>query len=128
MKIPTVEKFLFCLKLETGARILGWIFGILAALGFLVSNFIFGFAAVNYEGLLNATAQENQASVELLQKSKFSERNYINERNEFLNFLLQLFSRHCHFVLNGCVFRIFPICEHFTDKRHKTGDIFSVKR
>lgn len=72
MQIPSVENFLFCFRLETGAKVLGWISGVISAIGFFVSTFMFGFAAFNYPGLLNATMPEHQAQIELLEKSRFS--------------------------------------------------------
>lgn len=72
MRIPTVEKFLFCLTLETGGQILGWISAIGAAIGLFISTFVFGFAAINYEAMLNATSAETADQLELLRNAQYS--------------------------------------------------------
>lgn len=72
MRIPTVENFLFCLKLETGGKVLGWISCIGAAIALFVSTFVFGFAAINYPAMLNATSVETQEQMELLKSAQYS--------------------------------------------------------
>lgn len=55
MRIPTVEKFLCCLRLETGATILGWWGAIGAAIGLFLVLIGFGVAIVDFPLLANAT-------------------------------------------------------------------------
>lgn len=55
MRIPTVEKFLCCLRLETGATILGWWGAFAAAIGLFVFLIGFGVAIVDFPLLANAT-------------------------------------------------------------------------
>lgn len=74
----TVEKFVFCLKLETGAKILGWISGICAAIGLFVATFMFGFAIINYPALVNATSTENEEQIEMLLNAQYSNKESFN--------------------------------------------------
>lgn len=71
MQIPTVERFLFCISLETGAKILGAFVGIGAIVALLISFVLFGFAAVNYQALLNATLSEHKEILQLLEKAQY---------------------------------------------------------
>jgi hypothetical protein len=55
MRIPTVDYFLCCLSLETGAVILGW-FGAFAGLvGLIVTTILFGGSVFDYPLLVSNT-------------------------------------------------------------------------
>lgn len=73
MKIPTVENFLFCWALESGANVLGWICGVFAVLALLVYGAGFGLAAFNYDALVNATAPNSETHQEMMHHLQFGE-------------------------------------------------------
>lgn len=66
--LPNVEKFLFCLKLETGGIILGWFSGVISVIGLLLSFLSFGMVIFNYNAFLNSTTlnDEQKHSIEHL--------------------------------------------------------------
>lgn len=55
MRVPSVETFLCCIKLERGATLLGWFGGITAAFLFSIFLLTFGFVAVDFKSFLNVT-------------------------------------------------------------------------
>lgn len=118
MQIPLVEKFLFCISLETGGQILGWFSGIGAIVGLLVSVFLFGFAAINYEQLLNATISDNKEMLQLLDKAQYCMlQRMIHQCEKFTPNLRS--SRRAGAFLDGRVQRIFALCECSTDKKRE---------
>lgn len=70
MRIPTVEKFLCCFKLESGATVLGWITAVCATLAFLIWMMVFGFAVMDYPSFVNVTASTMGVEPEMMQNSR----------------------------------------------------------
>lgn len=60
MRIPTVDKFLCCLRLETGGTVMGWFGGFGAVFGFVIFGLSFGMAIADYEGFLKAIGSGDQ--------------------------------------------------------------------
>jgi hypothetical protein len=71
IKIPSVENFLFCLKLETGGLLLGWICGIGSVIVLTSSLLLFGLVVVNYPAFLNATTAVGDHENQVLQNLQF---------------------------------------------------------
>lgn len=89
IKIPNVDKFLFCLKLETGGLILGWLGGLGAGIGLITSLLAFGLVVTNYPAFLNATTAtdvEQRKVLETLQYRKNFDPRTIFFIVEYLNF------------------------------------------
>lgn len=59
-RLPVIENFLFCFKLETGGIFLGYFCGFGALIGLLLSFILTGWAVVDFESLLNATITEEE--------------------------------------------------------------------
>lgn len=71
IKIPSVDKFLFCLKLETGGLILGWLGGIGAGIGLITSMLGFGLVVTNYSAFLNATSAADVEEKKVLENLQY---------------------------------------------------------
>lgn len=76
MRIPNVDKFLFCMKLETGGTILGWFTAIVASFLLLSNLLAFGASVFSYDALLNSTSMdpEQKHSMENFQWSEWCNR------------------------------------------------------
>lgn len=76
MRIPNVDKFLFCLKLETGGTVLGWFTAIVASFLLLSNLLAFGASVFSYDALLNSTSMdpEQKDSMENFQWSEWCNR------------------------------------------------------
>lgn len=68
MRVPTVENFLFCISLETGAKILGYLGLVSSTVGFIVSVLVLGAATFNFQALINATTK---AGLMLMKTTQF---------------------------------------------------------
>lgn len=72
MRIPTVEKFLFCINLELGVKVVGWICAVFAGLCLFIGITGFGIAVSNYSSLVNMTAGNNEVFREVFHNSRWS--------------------------------------------------------
>lgn len=72
MKIPNVDKFLFCLKLETCGTVLGWLTAIVASFLLLSNLFAFGASIFSFDTLLNSTSMD-QAHKDSMENFQWSE-------------------------------------------------------
>lgn len=74
MRIPLVDNFLCCLKLETGGTILGWIGSIGATILLLVSLGTFGLVTFSYASFENLAASlEDENHRELVKSFHYCE-------------------------------------------------------
>lgn len=120
MQIPTVEKFLFCLSLETGAQIMGWSNGILAVVCLLSSAVLFGFTAINYQQFLNATVGDNKEILQLLEKAQYCKVEQMIQQSSCEEFTPNLFYSCRAGAFLACrVLRVFTLCEYSTDKKRE---------
>lgn len=55
MRLPNIDKFLFCMSLETGARLLGYLGSITSATGLIITTILVAAAIFNFDALAKAT-------------------------------------------------------------------------
>lgn len=67
MRVLNVEKFLFCMSLETGGKILGYFGALSSTIGLFVSVIFFGAAIFNFPALVEAT----ETRLEIVETSQF---------------------------------------------------------
>lgn len=73
MRIPIVDKFLFCFRLETGGTTLGWIGSIIASVMFLITITMFGVALFSFPTFENITIDKtDDVHRERLEYSRYS--------------------------------------------------------
>jgi hypothetical protein len=117
MKFPTVENFLFCLPLESGGFIMGWLSAIGATIGFIVSFFALGAAVFNYQGLVDGMIENTtEEQREMIKNSRFCEC-FSNLFGLKINGFHS--SNHFGFIRHRCLLRDFILCECFADKKRE---------